>query len=73
MNIQDWQRARQAIRETARRSGISKAQCRADMKEAIDEAWKTTDPAARAHWAQLFPSGKKPTVEEFIARLGKEI
>ena len=62
-------RAKRAIRETARRTGKTPKQCLADMQEAIDAAWETTDPAAQAYQKQLFPAGK-PTVEEFIAVLG---
>lgn len=68
MKLRDKIRARQTIRTTARRFGISPAQSRADMQQAIDVGWERSqnDPEAKAYWQQLFPAGK-PTVEEFIA------
>lgn len=73
MKLRDKLKARATIRETARRFGITPEQCKADMQAAIDEGWRTEDPAARAYWAELFPDGRKPTVEEFIVRLAGEL
>lgn len=69
MKVKNKIRAKRAIRATARKTGTTPKQCLADMQEAIDAAWATTDPAAKAYQEQLFPAGK-PTVEEFIAVLG---
>lgn len=72
MKIFDTMRAKRAIRGTAQQFGVSRQQCRADMQAAIDEAWATADPAAQAEQQHLFPAGK-PTVEEFLAVLGKQL
>lgn len=73
MKLRDKLKARATIRETARKFGITPEQCKADMQAAIDEGWRTEDPAARAYWAELFPGGRKPSLEEFICRVAKEV
>lgn len=72
MKLKDKIRAKQTIRATGRHFGISPAQSRAEMQQAIDVAWATADPDAQAYQKQLFPGGK-PTVEEFIAVLGTRL
>lgn len=73
MKLHENLRAKAAIRKTARTFGSTTAQSRAEMQAAIDAAWQTEDPAARAYWARLFPDGRKPTVEAFICRLAREV
>ena len=41
------------------------------MREAIEQAWSSTDPEVVLFQMQLFPKGK-PTVEEFIRVLAEE-
>lgn len=61
------------IQNLADRDGITPAEVRASIQEAIDEAWdnKTADSAAA--WLRYFPNGKKPSIEQFIVTLGKEL
>lgn len=75
MKLQDKLKAWATIRETARRFGITPEQCRADMQEAIDEAWANSrsDPESKEKWAEYFPAGKKPSVEEFMMVLSEKI
>ncbi len=75
MKIFDDMKAKRAIKGTARHFGESKLQVRKDMQEAIDEAWEIsrTDPAAKAAWEEYFPGGEKPTLEQFIATLGRRV
>ena len=75
MKFHDKRKAKRTIRKTAQQFDVSPAQCRKDMAEAIDEAWENSrgDPAALAVWNEYFPSGQKPSVEEFIAVLGNRI
>lgn len=72
MKFREWIRAKAVIRELARRDGVSPAAVRASMQEAIDEAWATADPAARAEQLRRFPAGK-PTVEAFMIRLAGDL
>lgn len=69
MRIRDSIKAKRSIFLSALHSGVSYADCRKEMAAAIDEAWATADPAAKARQDQLFPGGK-PTPEQFIATLG---
>ena len=61
--------ARNVIRRVAQQHGISIAQCRSDMKEAILEAWATTDPLVKDRQIQAVGEGRAPTPEEFIVLL----
>ena len=65
-------RAKSTIRKLAKREETSKRAILASMQEAIDAAWATDDPTAKAVQSQLFPDGK-PSPEAFIARLSQEI
>lgn len=73
MKITEQIQAKAVIRETARRNGVTPERCRRDIQECIDAAWNTTDPAAKARQQQLFPAGRKPTVEEFLIRVSREL
>lgn len=68
-------KTRRVIRETAVQHGISKTECRSEMQAALDEAWENAlrDPAVKTVWERYFQAGKKPTLEEFISRLGEEL
>ena len=41
----------------------------------MDEAWASSrnDPVASAYWEKMFPGGRKPSLEEFICRVAKEV
>ena len=68
-------RSGRAIRKTATHFGIPEDQCRREMQAALDEAWATAqqDPEVRSKWAKYFPDGKKPSLEDFMARLAAEL
>ena len=70
MKLFDNLKSKAAIRGTADHFGQTPEQVRLDMQEAIDEAWATADPAAKALQEQLFPAGK-PTPEQFIATVAR--
>lgn len=73
MKIKERIKVNTIIQNLAARDGVSPAEVRASIQEAIDEAWnnKTTDSAAA--WLRYFPNGKKPSIEQFIATLGSEL
>jgi hypothetical protein len=66
-------RARRTIAKVAKQQGISTAQCRAEMSEAIRAAWATTDPQAKERQIQLVGEGRVPTPEEFIVLLSSKL
>lgn len=72
MNLRDNIKAKAAIRHAAQKCGVSAAEARRDMQEALDEAWATADPAAKQRQQELFPDGK-PSLEQFIARVAAEL
>lgn len=72
MKFKDKRKCKRTIKATAKKFGVSSQSCRQEMQECIDEAWSTTDPVAKAKQLALFPKGK-PTVEEFIATVAKQI
>ena len=53
MTITQFIRARKIIARVAKRQGISTAQCRAEMTEAIHAAWATTDPETKDRQIRL--------------------
>lgn len=59
--------------ETAKRP--SAEYVRREMQKSLDEAWEVScrDPRIKAKWDELFPDGRKPTLEEFIIRLSQEV
>lgn len=67
MTIIQKLRAELVIRQVAQQNGISTAQCRAAMAEAIQEAWDTGNPAIR----KLAGEERVPTPEEFIVLVSK--
>lgn len=69
----ELRKARRAIKEIARSEGVSEAQVRADMEEAILAAYNNPDPGPRAEWAEAPFAGRVPTVEEFILWMGSRV
>lgn len=73
MTLQERTRARRTIRFTARKAGVPALVARMEMQAAIDEAWENSNNGTTAAWQMYFPDGRKPTVEEFIAKLGQKL
>lgn len=73
MTIIEQNRAREILRAVAAKNGVSAAEVRQSIQEAIDAAWDNPDPAAKARQQQLFPDGRTPTVEEFLIRVSREL
>lgn len=75
MTLLEFLKVQRVLRDLAARSGVSVLETRLEIQLAIDEGWQKSqaDPEALERWQQLFPSGRKPSVEEFICRLGQEM
>ena len=65
------------IRKVAKKQNTTVPECRAAMQEALDEAWAAAwtpgNLRAQVAWQRLFPGGRKPTVEEFIAATSRTL
>ena len=66
MTVTQFIRAKAIIARVAKQQGISTAQCRAEMIEAIRAAWATTDSETKDRQIRLVGEGREPTPEEFI-------
>lgn len=72
MSVSDTIKAKLVIRVVAAKEGVSVAEVRRKMQEALDEAWATADPAAQQRQRELFPDGK-PSLEKFLLTLAGEL
>ena len=61
------------IRQIAKEHGVTPAEVKREMRLAIQEAMKSTDPVAREHWKVLSPNGKEPTIEQFLKYTVKQL
>ena len=61
------------IRQIAKEHGVTPAEVKKDMQEAIRIGMSSTDPVAQAYWKRIAPTGKEPTVEEFLAFFTSEV
>lgn len=73
MTIIQKLRASLVIRQVAKQQGISTSQCRAEIQEAITEAWATADPQAKRLQIQLVGEERIPTPEEFITLVSRQL
>lgn len=69
----DMASAKRALAEVARCEGITIEEVRAAIIESIEEAYHTSDPTAKALWAQIPCEGEVPTPEELIIWVGKRL
>ena len=73
MTIIQKLRARYVITRVAKQQGISVSQCRAEIQEAIDEAWATADPEAKQTQIDLVGDSHIPSPEELILLISQKI
>ena len=59
------------IRQIAKEHGVTPAEVRKDMEEAMRASMASSDPVAMAHWRNISPDGKEPQLEDFIAYIAK--
>lgn len=65
-------RAGAIIARVAKQQGISTAQCRAEIQEAIDAAWATSDPNAKLTQIRLVGDSHVPSPEELILLISQQ-
>ena len=77
MTQNEKQKIEKTLSIIAAQEGRSVAHIRRSIQASIDDAWNRSwvpgNIKAQAAWQILFPGGKKPTVEEFIAVMSKKI
>lgn len=66
-------RIKDIINQMAEEEGISPEEVHASMQQCIDAAWKNRNGAAKNEREKFFSGDQKPTVEEFLLRLRKEV
>lgn len=62
-----------AFEKIAARDGISVAKVREEIQKAIDEGLKSPEPAVQEQWRKMPYRGEKPTPEEVVAYLAKQV
>ena len=77
MTLIELQKAKKALLNLAIQEGCSIDDIRSAIQESIDEAWNSAwtpgNLQAQVTWQQMFPGGKKPTVEEFIVAVATKL
>ena len=73
MTIKQKIRAQLVICQVAKQQGITPAECRAAMIEAIQDAWATADPIARQRQIELVGEDRVPTPEELFLLISQKI
>lgn len=63
----------QILEKVAAQNGVSVDEVRAEIEVAIDIGMASPDLAVQAKWKSLCKDGKKPTPEQAIIMLSKEI
>lgn len=62
-----------AFEKIARKEGISVDEVRQEIQKAIDDAMQSDDPAVQAYWRKIKFKGKKPTPEEVVLYIAKQV
>jgi hypothetical protein len=52
--------------------GVSVADVRRDIQEALDEGWNNPDPEVHEYWRKIPSRSEKPTIEEVITFMTRE-
>lgn len=62
-----------AFEKIARKEGISVDEVRQEIQKAIVDAMQSDDPAVQAYWRKIKFKGKKPTPEEVVLYIAKQV
>ena len=60
------------IRQIAKQNGVTPAEVKRDIQEAIRIGMASSDPSVQAHWKRMSPSGTEPTINEVLTYLVSE-
>ena len=57
------------IRQIAKQNGVTPAEVKKDIREAIRIGMTSPDPAVQAHWRKMSPTGAEPSINQVLAYL----
>lgn len=66
-------KAKKAVIQVAVQNGVSVAEVRRDIQEALDEGWNNPDPQVQEYWRSIPSKHEKPTIEEIIEYISKKV
>ena len=66
-------KAKNAISKLAMENGMSARELIEEMQKAIDEGMNSTEPTVIKLWEKVPRKGEKPTPEEFIDHVSKNV
>ncbi len=55
------------------KEGISTDEVRQEIQKAINEAMQSKDPAIQAYWKTIKCKGQKPTPEDVVLHIAKQV
>lgn len=61
------------IRQVAKHYGVSPAEVKKDMEEAMRVSKTSSDPVAMAHWKKIYSLNREPQLEDFIRYLSNTV
>ena len=62
-----------AFEKIAKSEGISVNEVKQEKQKAIDEAIQSDDPAIQAYWKKMKYKGEKPTPEEVVLYIARQV
>ena len=71
--MMDKSKVIRAFEKIARKEGISVDEVRCEIQKAIDDAMQSDDPAVQAYWKKIKYKGEKPTPEEVVLYIAKQV
>ena len=74
MNLGEmFMKVNKALIQIAATHGVSVTDIRRDIQKALDEGWNNSDPKVQEYWRKIPSRCEKPTLEEVIEFMAKEI
>lgn len=62
-----------AFKKIAKSEGISVNEVKQEIQKAIDDAIQSDDPAVQAYWKKMKYKGEKPTPEEVVLYIARQV
>lgn len=62
-----------AFEKIAKLEGISVNEVKQEIQKAIDDAMQSDDPAVQTYWRKMKCKGEKPTPEEVVLYIAKQV